>query len=116
MTNNYYLFCVILENCPYSIAAHELINSYKNIKKEFIFIKRNNMENYKTDLISTFPQIYLKRYNTNGSQLIGGYTELKNIIDTFHNKIENNTIDSYLKQNISWNKKSLLRLIELINF
>ena len=83
MLNDYYLYCVVLKNCPYSQAAHELLNSYKNIKKDFTFIERSEMENYKTELINTFPQIYLKRYNTNGTKLIGGYTDFKNIIDTF---------------------------------
>ena len=115
MTNDYYLFCVILENCPYSIAAHELISSYKNIKKEFTFIKRNDMENYKTELISTFPQIYLKKYNTNGTQLIGGYDEFTKIINLFYKKIDKQNIDDYLQLNNLWNKKSLLRLIQLIN-
>jgi len=115
MSNDYYLYCVILNNCPYSQAAYELLNSYKNIKKDFTFIERSEMENYKTDLINTFPQIYLKRYNTNGTKLIGGYTEFKNIIDTFKNKIDKESIKNFIKNNSSWNKKSLLRLIELIN-
>ena len=115
MSNDYYLYCVILKNCPYSQAAHELLNSYKNIKKDFTFIERSEMENYKTELINTFPQIYLKRYNTNGTKLIGGYTDLKNIIDTFKDNITKESIQNFIKNNSSWNKKSLLRLIELIN-
>jgi glutaredoxin len=115
MENNYYLYCVILKNCPYSQAAYELLNLKKNIKKEFTFINRSEMDNYKTEFINTFPQIYLKRYNTNGTKLIGGYTELKNIFDKFENDIDKKNIKIFLENNISWNKKSLLRLIELIN-
>ena len=119
MTNNYYLYSVILKGCPYSQAGHDLINSFEHIKKEFSFIEHHEKENYKTDLISTFPQIYLKKEDNNGTQLIGGYTDLKKIIDMFyHNSTDDNiksNIEIYLKENTSWNKKSLLRLIELLH-
>ena len=115
MTNDYYLYCVILENCPYSDAANELLNSYKNIKKEVTIIKRSEKDKYKTDVINTFPQIYLKRYNTPGTKLIGGYTDIKYIINTFRNNTDKTYMTNYLNNNNSWNKKTLLRLIQLIN-
>lgn len=116
--SDYYLYAVILKNCPYSSAGYELINSFKYIKKDFSIIESHEKDNYKTESIKTFPQIYLKRYNTKGTQLIGGYTEFKSIIDTFYNsttKNIKNTVSDFLKKNSSWNKKSFLRLIELLH-
>lgn len=117
--SNYYLFAVILENCHYSSAGYELINSFNNIKKEFTIIKSYEKDNYKTDYIKTFPQIYLKRYNTTGTQLIGGYSEFKSIVDTFYHNTNSQNIksrvDDFLKENSSWNRKSFLRLIELLH-
>ena len=49
MSSEYYLYCVILKNCPYSEAAHSLLNSYTNIKKEFTFVNHDDKENYKTE-------------------------------------------------------------------
>jgi glutaredoxin len=115
MQNDYYIYAVILKNCPYSSAAYELLNSFKNIKKEFTFIRREEMDSYRTEDISTFPQIYLKRENSKGNKLIGGYDDLKRIKDTFYNKMNEKDLKSYLSNNNSWNKKTLLRLIELIN-
>jgi glutaredoxin len=115
MSSDYYLYSVILKGCPYSEAAYELLNSYKNIKKEFTFIDRNDIDKYKTDLIKTYPQIYLKRYNTNGTQLIGGYTDFKKIIDTFYKKYNKQTLINYLNDNKNISKKPMLRLIELLN-
>jgi glutaredoxin len=115
MSNDYYLHLVILKDCPYGKAAHELLNSYKNIKKEFTYIERNDIEKYKTDLIKTYPQIYLKRYNTNGTQLIGGYSDIKKIIDTFNKKYDKETMNNYLNENKNISRKSMLRLIELLN-
>jgi hypothetical protein len=117
--SDYYLYAVILKNCPYSIAGQELINSFNYIKKDFSIIETNEKEKYKTEYISTFPQIYLKRVNTNGTQLIGGYSDFKSIVDTFYHNTDNerieNKVNDFLKKNSSWNKKSFLRLIELIH-
>ena len=127
MTSDYYLYSVILKDCPYSEAAHKLLDSYKNIKKEFTFITRSEMDNYKTDLITTFPQIYLKKYNNSSVKLIGGYTEFKNIVNNFENisnkinSINKNNIKNHLKNNLkndlanSWSNISLFRLFELLN-
>jgi len=115
MLSNYYLHLVILKGCPYSESASKLLNSYKNIKKEYTFIERNDIEKYKTALISTYPQIYLKRYNTNGTQLIGGYSDIKKIIDAFNKKYDKETMNNYLNENKNISRKSMLRLIELLN-
>ena len=114
--SNYYLHAIILENCPFSNAASELLKNNKNIKSNISTITQSNKENYKTADIQTFPQIYLKKNNKNGSLLLGGYTELKNILDTFQKtKYSKENIDNFLSNNKNWSKKSTLRLIELIN-
>jgi glutaredoxin len=74
--NNYYLYSVVLENCPYSEAASKLLNRHSNISKEIISVNKDNKENYKTYQINTFPQIYFKKKYKSGSLLIGGYEEL----------------------------------------
>ena len=115
MLTDYYLYCVILKNCPYSEAAYSLLNTYEKINKEFTFVTQDDKENYKTDKIKTFPQIYLKKYNSNGTQLIGGYSEIKSIFDQFYGKYDKNNLKKFLSDNNNWSKKTTLRLIELIN-
>ena len=75
-------------------------------------------EKYKTEHISTFPQIYLKKKDTSGTFLIGGYTDFKKIVDIFyHETVKENfkdNLDTFIKNNPQWNRKLLLRLIELV--
>ena len=111
----YYLFVVTLEDCPYSIAAIELLNSFK-IKFKNLIVKRNDKEKYKTNEIQTYPQIYMKKTPTHDSLLLGGYSDLKEFIDLFINKKYNETtVENFRKKYSFWNKKSILRLIEIIN-
>jgi glutaredoxin len=114
MASNYYIYAVILKDCPYSNAAYELLNSFNKIKTEFSIIDKTEKDNYKTSEIYTFPQIYLKRYNTTGNKLIGGYNDFKEIVDTFNGKLDKTFLNKFIKNKL-WNKKTLLRLIELIN-
>lgn len=110
--SNYYLHSVILKGCPYSNAAHELLTNIS----EFTFVDYNNKDKHKTSDISTFPQIYLKRKDSNGSLLIGGYDNIKEMYDLFHKKEYSETnINKFIENNKNWSKKSLLRFIELIN-
>jgi glutaredoxin-related protein len=112
--SNYYLQAIVLEGCPYSNAAIELLNNHKNIKSKIITVNQSNKEDYKTIDISTFPQIYLKRNDKNGSLLLGGYDKLKEAFDTFYfNKYSKENVNNFI--NNKWSKKSVLRLIELIN-
>ena len=112
--NNYYLHTIILKNCPFSIAAYKLLKKYHNTK--FTIVNDTNKENYKTDDINTFPQIYLKRYNKNGSLLIDGYTKLRELFDLFHNKsYSDKNITEFINNNKKWSRKSLIRFINLIN-
>jgi len=112
--NSYYINAIILNNCPYSLNAQRLLKN-NNINHKIINVDNNNKNNYKTDKINTFPQIYLKHKNREGSILLGGYTELNNFINEFKNtKYNIDKINYFINKN-NWNKKATLRLIELIN-
>lgn len=114
--SNYYLQSIVLQNCPYSNAAAELLNKHSNINKEIISISADDKEYYKTSHIDTFPQIYLKKKYKTGSFLIGGYSELRNLFELFHNKkYSHENIKKFIDTNKNWSKKALLRFIELIN-
>ena len=111
----YYLFVVTLENCPYSTAALDLLNSFK-IKYKHLKVNGNEKEKFKTVEINTFPQIYLKKNITNDSLLLGGYNNLKEFVDIFINKKYNEPkIVEFQKKHQLWHKKPILRLIEIIN-
>ena len=109
----YNVYIITLEDCPYSIAAIDLLNSL-NIKYKHLKVNRINKEKYKTKEINTFPQIYLKKKNN--ALLLGGYSNLKEFIDIFINQEynEKNILKFHNKYKL-WNKKSILRLLEIIN-
>jgi glutaredoxin len=114
MKNNYFIQAIILENCPFSIAAEKLLIKH-NISRDITYVDSSSKNNYKNDKINTFPQIYLKKKNNPNNLLIGGYTELKLIIDTFKsNRFNKKIVKKYL-ENCNLSYKSLLRLIQLIN-
>jgi glutaredoxin len=114
--SKYYLHAVVLEGCPYSNNAVKLLNNYNNIKKNITTIQYNEKEKFKTNEINTFPQIYLKKNNSNGNLLLGGYSELKDFVDNFQNKkYDENSLNNFINKNNKWSKKATLRLIELIN-
>jgi len=109
----YYLFIVVLEGCPYSNAALELLTDNK-INFKSLKVTSNEKEKYKTGEISTFPQIYLKK-NSN-SLLLGGYSDLKVFFETFNNQpYDIKNVNEFQRKYLKWNKHSVLRLIELIN-
>jgi hypothetical protein len=110
----YYFDIILLNNCNYSENAHKLLQDYK-IKHNKVMVNNTNKHLYKTNDIITYPQIYLKKYNNNGSQLIGGYDELKNIIDLVYNKELTDTNINKLMVDYKLSKKATLRVIELIN-
>ena len=110
---NYYLHLVILENCPFSNAAKELLANHPKIKTKLTIVNNNNKDNYKTSEINTFPQIYLKKNNHVGSLLIGGYTEFKKLFDQYY-KMKYSS-DKITKINDKWSKRALLNFIILIN-
>ena len=104
----YKLKVIVLENCPYSIAAVELLNNY-NIKFQKILVKQNNKEKFKTNEISTFPQIYM--INNNEQLLLGGYSDLEEIINIIKSK-NLDKIKDELKEKYS-NNKIILRIIKI---
>lgn len=111
--SNYYLQLILLEGCPYSENAYKTVNNY-NIKNESIWINDDNKEIYK-EKYPTFPQIYLKKDNSNGSLLLGGNSDLQDFIKLFYKKKYNEKyINEFMTKN-SWSKKATLRMIELIN-
>tara|TARA_X000000950_G_C13779806_1_gene604617 strand:+ start:639 stop:998 length:360 start_codon:yes stop_codon:yes gene_type:complete len=116
----YYIEIISLEGCPYSIAAEKLVEN-NNINNKIFKIKYNNRNDHKNERISTFPQIYLKKKDSDGRLLVGGYDKLNEIKNLIKNrKSTKETYDS-LVDKISkkfsptddFNKKSVLRLIQL---
>ena len=105
----YKLKVIVLENCPYSIDAVELLNNY-NIKFQKILVKQNNKEKFKTNEISTFPQIYM--INKNEKLLLGGYSDLEEIINIINKSKNLDKIKDELKEKYS-NNKIILRIIEI---
>jgi hypothetical protein len=113
--SKYYIYAIILNDCGYSTAAKDMLDKFTNIKKKYVFINYNEAEKYTNNLIKTFPQIYLKKENNSSSLLLGGYTDLEQFVNTFHNNYNENDINIFKKKNPLWSKKAILRLIELIN-
>jgi glutaredoxin len=111
--NNYYLKVILLEGCPYSIAAKDLLAD-NNIPVEIINVNSTNKNQFKTNTIATFPQIYLSKTGNNGTQLLGGYDDLSEFIRNFKGKYNENLIGDFMKKH-SWSKKATLRMIQLIN-
>ena len=60
----------------------------------------NEKENYKTEDIKTFPQVYLKKDNTKDSLLLGGFSDFNNLINTFHKKYDQKDLINFQKQSI----------------
>jgi glutaredoxin len=111
--NNYYIKAILLDSCPYSAKANRLLFKY-NIPHEILYVTNETKDIYKTQYISTYPQIYLNKLNNKGNLLLGGYTDLKNFINTFRSNITLHNITTFMKD-YKWSKKSTLRLIQLIN-
>ena len=113
--SKYSLYIIVLEGCPYGDLTRKLLNKYKfnNMKIDTIF--RENKEKYKTDKINTYPQIYLKRQDSKGLLLLGGYSDLEYTFNKFYNNYSEENINEFLKKNNDWSRKGTLRLIELVN-
>jgi glutaredoxin len=122
----YKLKVIVLKNCPYSIAALELLTNYK-IPYSKIEVTQTNKHKYKTAQISTFPQIYI--INKSDELLLGGYSDIEEIINIINpmdsnlkdcNQNDNNPMDcnldiikKKLKIKYSINDKLILRIIEI---
>ena len=110
----YELKVVVLENCPYSIAAAELLTNHK-IKFKKILVNHETKYKYKTEQISTFPQIYL--LNNKVEILLGGYSDLEDIINIINSSDKLETIKKKLnKKYLLFDKKTNLRLIEIFSY
>lgn len=112
--SSYYIKVLLLENCYYSDSAYKLLLKH-NIPNQIIKVSNNNKELYKKSDISTFPQLYLNKYNKKDNLLLGGYDDLNEFIKMFKNvELNQNNINKFMKK-YNWSKKATLRLIELIN-
>lgn len=112
--SNYYIKAILLDNCPYSINAKKIL-AINNIQTIIINVNNKNKNEYKTNLISTFPQIYLCKTGNNGTQLLGGYDDLSNFIFNFKGKKYNEQNVNNFINKYSWSKKATLRMIQIIN-
>lgn len=106
----YQLKVISLQGCPYSQNTEKLLEQMK-ITYELIRITAMEKEKYKSNLITTFPQIYLTKNNQ--SLLLGGNNDLEEIIKNIRlkdiNLIKNNLKRKYPK----FSEKAILRLIEV---
>jgi len=110
----YYLKIFVLNGCPYSIAARDLLLNVKNT--EIIYIDQNEKDKYKTKEISTFPQIYLNKKDSKGSLLLGGYTDLKYVYDLIKESKNIKTLEKkFIKKYNNWSKRAVLRLVKLLS-
>ena len=109
----YSLKTIILEGCPWSKALDELLK-IKKIKSKIITVNSTTKAKYKTDIIDTFPQLYLVDKD---DYLIGGYTETKRLLDIMNeNKPNIDIIKSKFKENLSnFNDKMILKLMILLS-
>jgi glutaredoxin len=107
----YILKVIVLENCPYSMAAVELFNNY-NIEFKQITVNHDTKHKYKTNIISTFPQIYI--VDKDEELLIGGYSDIEEIINIINkNKNLTNIKKKINKKYTNFDKKIILRIIEI---
>lgn len=103
---------IVLENCPYSIAALELLTNY-NIEFDKKVVNNKNKHECKTDKISTFPQIYMVNENKE-EILLGGYSDIEEIINIINSSTNINAIKKEIKTKYSYiNNKQILRIIEI---
>jgi len=117
MTSKYHLFVIVLKDCPYSNKAIELLEKNNLKNKTIETVTQKNKDMYKTAEISTFPQIYLKKYNSKNTLLLGGYSDLENVYNNFYKIKEDqltNKLDRFMFDK-NWSRKATLRLACLIN-
>jgi glutaredoxin len=107
----YYLQVNSLIGCPYSIELENIIQT-KRIHAEINKVSSDEKHLYKNDEISTFPQVYLKKYNSQGSILLGGNSDIKEILGN-NNKTFDEQFKFITKKYPKMSKKAKLRVIEL---
>lgn len=109
--NMYYIDLYYLKNCPYCERTKQLLD-LKNVNYNIIKVDQSNKEKYKNNIISTFPQIYLKKKYSKGSVLLGGYDNINSISNSITQELDS-TVKNIRKINKNLSKKASLRLIEL---
>lgn len=110
---NYYLQVNSLIGCPYSIEVENLLEQ-NNISNEINKINFEQKNIFKTSQINTFPQIFLKKYNSNGSILLGGNSDFQEILNLKSKSLETQ-LQVLSKKYPKLTKKVKLRIIELFN-
>lgn len=116
---NNYLYIISLRYCPYCINTRKLLKE-NNIRHQDNIIPDQEKNKYKTPEISTFPQIYYVKNNLNKKKLIGGNSDLEDIIELSNNiktdtKNMDNLINKFLSTHPRINKKLILKVLYLIN-
>ena len=117
---NNYLYIISLRYCPFCINTRRLLEE-NNIKHHDNIIKDEEKFKYKTQEISTFPQIYYVKNKLEKKVLIGGNSDLEDIIDlnnnikTDTNKQMDQLITNFLSTHPKIKKKILLKVLYLIN-
>lgn len=111
---------ISLENCPFSMAAEDLINRIKtpeseNFNVEIHRVTQENKTEYQQGEIKTFPQIYLNK------KLVGGYDDLNEIyleISRIKSLDSNEKLDlmiEFLNNKVSHlERKEMLRFIKFL--
>jgi len=113
--SKYYFHVVALTGCDYSMSAIKLLDEFK-IKYTVQYVDEHNKEKFKLENYFTFPQIFLRKYNSVESLFFGGYNDLQNLIKTFKNKKYNQTdIDKFREKYKQLSKIAVLKLILLIS-
>lgn len=110
----YFLQINSLIGCPYSIQVEELIKN-TNIPHNITKISFEDKNKFKNENIQTFPQIYLKKDNSQGQLLLGGNSDFMEI---YNNRKKNLNIQMDILNNKypDFGKKTKLRIIELLNY
>jgi glutaredoxin len=112
--SKYYFHVIALTRCSYSMKTIELLDKFK-IKYTVQYVEEHNKEKFKLENYFTFPQIFLRKYNSVESLFFGGYSDLENLIKTFKNKKYNQTdIDKFKEKYKQLSNIAVLKLILLI--
>jgi glutaredoxin len=111
----YYLYIILRENCPYSKNLVNLLNKEK-INFQSITVNMEEKEKYKTDLINTFPQVYLKKLSSNQSLLLGGFEDINNLINSKNNENKFNQFTNKYSNKTKLKIKLILNGHNIINF
>jgi len=109
----YYLYIILRQDCPYSQNLVKILKTNK-IDFESITVSIQEKEKYKTDLIKTFPQVYLKSLSSNDSILIGGHDIVKDLIEYIDND-KFYTLTQNLPKKIQLKLKLILKGHKIIN-